>query len=134
MLRFARVTLPACVAVLCACTGTIGPEEGDAPAAAVGGQPGAAGAPDLAGDSITSPAARAACGDQAPDPGPSAIRRLTRREYNNGVRDLLGDTSEPASAWLAEPGEASFDNNAVVQAISRQHVEQFRSTAIATAV
>src|SRR5262245_61062470 len=32
---------------------------------------------------------------QTVDPGPAFIRRLTRFEYNNTVRDLLGDTTQP---------------------------------------
>ncbi|HET6282441.1 MAG TPA: DUF1592 domain-containing protein [Polyangia bacterium] len=31
--------------------------------------------------------------------GPMPLRRLTRSEYNNTVRDLLGDTSNPANAF-----------------------------------
>ncbi len=57
------------------------------------------------------------------------MRRLTRREYNNTVRDLLGDDTAPAAGWLAEPGDASFDNNAGVQVVTRQHLEQFSTRA-----
>ncbi len=57
------------------------------------------------------------------------MRRLTRREYNNTIRDLLGDASAPAANWLADPEGASFDNNAGVQVVTRQHVEQFTNTA-----
>src|SRR5580698_10780973 len=32
-------------------------------------------------------------------PGASPLRRLTQPEYNNTVRDLLGDSSSPASAF-----------------------------------
>jgi hypothetical protein len=35
------------------------------------------------------------------------LRRLTRREYNNTVRDLLGDTSAPARAFGRDPSGAS---------------------------
>jgi hypothetical protein len=31
--------------------------------------------------------------------GPAPLRRLTRREYNNTVRDLLGDNTHPADAF-----------------------------------
>jgi hypothetical protein len=31
--------------------------------------------------------------------GPMPLRRLTRREYNNTIRDLLGDTSKPADSF-----------------------------------
>ena len=37
-----------------------------------------------------------------PDPGRVTIRRLNRVEYNNTVRDLLGDTSQPASQFPSD--------------------------------
>jgi hypothetical protein len=47
------------------------------------------------------------------DPGPSLIQRLTRRQYNNTIRDLLGVDSHPADAFPADGGGgAGFDNNA----------------------
>lgn len=39
--------------------------------------------------------------------GPRPLTRLTRREYNNTVRDLLGDTTRPADAF-AEDHDRSF--------------------------
>lgn len=38
----------------------------------------------------------------APSPGPAPLHPLTRFEYDNIVRDLLGDTSEPARAFPPE--------------------------------
>src|SRR5690606_14561610 len=35
-------------------------------------------------------------------PGPSPLRRLTTHEYNNTVRDLLGDTTSPGHALPAQ--------------------------------
>ena len=47
------------------------------------------------------------------DPGPSLIQRLTRRQYNNTIRDLLGVDTHPADAFPADGGGgAGFDNNA----------------------
>ncbi len=47
------------------------------------------------------------------DPGPSLIQRLTRRQYNNTIRDLLGVDSRPADAFPADGGGGGgFDNNA----------------------
>ncbi|HEX7452634.1 MAG TPA: DUF1587 domain-containing protein, partial [Polyangiaceae bacterium] len=37
-----------------------------------------------------------------PAPGPAPIRRLTRFELNNTLRDLLGDTSNAANQLPAE--------------------------------
>ena len=39
-----------------------------------------------------------------------ALRRLSRREYNNVVRDLLGDTTAPADAFGTEIYVNGFDN------------------------
>jgi hypothetical protein len=51
--------------------------------------------------------------DGARDPGPSLIQRLTRRQYNNTIRDLLGVDTRPADAFPADGGGgAGFDNNA----------------------
>lgn len=45
-------------------------------------------------------------------PVKSPLRRLTRFEYNNTVRDLLGDTTEPANAFPAEEEPLGFSNDA----------------------
>lgn len=54
-------------------------------------------------------------GPIAPDPPPSAtierrLRRLSAREYNNVVRDLLGDETRPADEFIAEEHQNGFDN------------------------
>lgn len=108
------------------------------PALGSGTQPSPAGAEGMGSD----PAAGMATPEQAfansclsgtVDPGPSVMRRLTHREFNNTVRDLLGDQTAPADSWLAEPGDTSFDNDGTAQVLTRQHVEQFRITATAVA-
>jgi hypothetical protein len=51
--------------------------------------------------------------DGALDPGPGLIQRLTRRQYNNTIRDLLGVDTRPADAFPADGGGGGgFDNNA----------------------
>ena len=46
------------------------------------------------------------------NPGRVLIHRLTRLEYNNTVRDLLGVTSKPADSFPADGGGgAGFDND-----------------------
>ncbi len=48
-----------------------------------------------------------------PDPGPALVQRLTRRQYNNTIRDLLGVDTRPADAFPADGGGGGgFDNNA----------------------
>ncbi len=51
-------------------------------------------------------------------PGPSPIRRLTRFEYNNTLRDLLGDTTEPANSFPAEEIGNGFGNDADAMSVS----------------
>jgi hypothetical protein len=52
-----------------------------------------------------SPGSPGSPGGPPPDPnaaGPQPLRRLDRREYNNTVRDLLGDTSHPADRFPSD--------------------------------
>ncbi len=70
--------------------------------------PGAAGAPSC---TIAPPIAPA--------------RRLTRAEYNATVRDLLGETSNPAEAFPAEVGSTEFGNDARALDFSRLLMEQY---------
>ncbi len=62
-------------------------------------------------------------------------RLLTAREYNNTVRDLLGDTSSPAKSWLPQGQSTGFDNSVFDQVTSLQHVDLFLDSAerVATA-
>ncbi len=47
------------------------------------------------------------------DPGRRVLQRLTREQYNNTIRDLLGVNSKPADAFPADGGGGEgFDNNA----------------------
>ncbi len=63
-------------------------------------------------------------------PGESPLRRLSRFEYDNTVRDLLGEGSAPASNTL--PGEEAgngFGNDANVLTVSRLLVDGLTSIA-----
>ncbi len=62
-------------------------------------------------------------------PGPSTIRRMTRWEYNNTVRDLLGDTTRPADAFVPEEESAGFQNNADALTVSPLLAEQYLTAA-----
>jgi Protein of unknown function (DUF1592)/Protein of unknown function (DUF1588)/Protein of unknown function (DUF1585)/Protein of unknown function (DUF1587)/Protein of unknown function (DUF1595)/Planctomycete cytochrome C len=47
------------------------------------------------------------------DPGQVVLHRLTREEYNNTIRDLLGVDSHPANSFPEDAGGGGgFDNNA----------------------
>ena len=74
---------------------TPGPDEGPGTGAIGGPSTGGAG-----GGTITPPPP-AAC-EGVIEPGPAPVRRLTQAEYDNTVRELLGDTSAPARAFQAD--------------------------------
>lgn len=74
------------------------------------------------------------------DPGPSTIRRLNRTEYNYSVRDLLGDTSQPASTFPPDNVVNTFDNTADVLTVPPvlaegyvEAAERLARTALSTA-
>jgi hypothetical protein len=50
--------------------------------------------------------------------GPQTLRRLTHNQYNNTVRDLLGDESRPASKFPSEDFVHGFTNQAEGQGMS----------------
>ena len=55
--------------------------------------------------------------------GPTGIRRMTVWEYDNTLRDLLGETSRPGAALLPEDVRAPFDNDFIAQETSKVLVE-----------
>jgi hypothetical protein len=57
------------------------------------------------------------------------MRRLTRFEYNNTVRDLVQDTSLPANALPSEELGNGFGNDADAQAVIQALVEQYVNVA-----
>ncbi|HEU4406036.1 MAG TPA: DUF1592 domain-containing protein [Polyangiaceae bacterium] len=58
-------------------------------------------------------------------PGPAPTRRLTRWEYNNTVRDLLGDETRPADAFPADEEALGFSNNALALTTSSTLVQSY---------
>jgi hypothetical protein len=129
---------------LTACVGTVGaPEQGS------GALPGAAGpatgpalpststaVPATAGDgALGTPTAQAQAGAAAPaaagacGSGRAPLRRLTRFELNNTLRDLLGDTSQAARALPSEELGNGFGNDADTQSVSSVLAEQYSKLA-----
>ena len=68
-------------------------------------------------------------------PGRSPLRRLTTYEYNNTVRDLLGDTTNPGSALPAQVDSKQnpFGNDADEQSPTDVLVEKYQTVAEAIA-
>lgn len=68
-----------------------------------------------------------------PNPGPAPLRRLTRTEYDNTVRDLLGDATKPALAFPKDETALGFDNNAQALSVSSLLAEQYMTASEALA-
>jgi len=71
---------------------------------------------------------RATCGDTY-NPESVAIHRLNRAEYNNTVRDLLGDTTKPADTFPADDTGAGFDNISSVLTTGNLLFERYEAAA-----
>jgi hypothetical protein len=63
------------------------------------------------------------CADTTP--GHATLRLLTRTQYNNTVRDLLGDDTAPANAFPPEHRVENFENNAETHLASPLLVEKY---------
>lgn len=80
-------------------------------------------------------AKKAAPGGEAPPrtvavPSPPVLlRRLTHSQYNNTVRDLLGDQTRPADEFPPEDFVNGFKNQAAVQAIPPLLAESYSAAA-----
>jgi hypothetical protein len=66
---------------------------------------------------------------EAPAPGPAPLHPLTRFEYDNIVRDLLGDTSEPALAFPPENEVEGYRTNANANHANPLLVESYLTAA-----
>ncbi|MBX7102027.1 MAG: DUF1592 domain-containing protein [Myxococcaceae bacterium] len=68
-----------------------------------------------------------------PSPGASPLRRLNSTEYDNTVKDLLGDGSHPSAAFPAENASLSFDNDAEAMVVTGLLAEKYLDAAEALA-
>jgi hypothetical protein len=64
-----------------------------------------------------------------PAPGPAPLRRLTRFEYSNTLRDLLGDTTSPGDQLPPELKGNGFSNDATSLTTPRLLVDAYQSVA-----
>ncbi len=108
-------------------TSCVGNIVGDGVGGPVPGQPGQPGQPpgSLAGPVETPVAAKCV----TPAVGPSPLRRLTSREYDNAVAELLGDDSHPAATFPADNRVGFFDNTATAQTVPVLLAEKYLETA-----
>ncbi len=68
----------------------------------------------------------------APMVAPQPLRRLSRLEYNNAVRDLVKDDTSPAAGFVAEEKVVGFNSNSK-STVSALGVEQYLLAAEAVA-
>ena len=120
-------TLLLAIGLLGACATAYGCDDGSDQLTGGGGDWGGAKAPPAATPAAPSDATSAIAGG-APL-GFVPIRRLNRAEYNNTVRDLLGDTSKPADAFPADVTRGGFSNNAEALTLSPLLVELYAGAA-----
>jgi hypothetical protein len=136
---YSKLALVALTLPFAACSfrfkGSIGASDENGGAGAIngmvggsGGAVGAGGSGGLGGGAPPLPMP-AECTMAPPKPGPSAVRRLTRAQYNNTVHDLLNDTSAPANQFPEEEVGLGFTNNSDTQSVSGLLVEQYETAA-----
>lgn len=88
-----------------------------------------AGCKGVVGDTTPPPTGTTTPLCQTKDPGPAIVRRLTRVEYSNTVRDLLGVAAGAADGFPVEERRLGFDNNAGALGTSPVLVEQYLNAA-----
>jgi len=123
------------------CTGQVLPGDSNAGSGASGSgsQPGGSGSsgsnsgsgnnvPDPLGPSPEGPD-RSAEACKAVNPGPTLLRRLTRAEYDNTVRDLVGMDLALAKDFPPEELHHGFNNHAEIRTVSDQLAEHYFSAA-----
>ncbi|MES1188046.1 MAG: DUF1592 domain-containing protein [Myxococcales bacterium] len=120
--RLAFTALTLCVA----CNGELLDSGSSADVAGAPGLTSGAGA--ASGGTGTTPA-----GDTPPDcakteVGKSPLRRLTREQYDNSIRDLLAIEGHPSLGLAADEKLAAFFSNSI-SPVSRLSVEQYRDSA-----
>ena len=111
---FSALALTLAVLSAAACTGQVAPPNPGNPSGGSAGSMGTGGEPPVIAPT-----------DCASSPPPRApLRRLTRYEYNNTARDLLGDTTLPANAFPSELLGNGFGNDADYQPVGGELANQ----------
>lgn len=82
-------------------------------------------AADVRADTARPPYVEPSACTDTPSPGPAPLRRLTRTEYDNTLRDLLGTPGHPGADFPPEEEALGFDNNASGRSVSQIHIERY---------
>jgi hypothetical protein len=121
------------VAVGAACVGTIG---GGTSGSSLGASAGSGQSSSSSGSSTGAPGQTAdasidssAAQCTTPSPGAAPLRRLTQSEYNNTVRDLLGDTTQPANQFPPDQQIGDFTNTAVALTVPPLLAQAYQTAA-----
>ncbi|WP_426755722.1 DUF1592 domain-containing protein [Myxococcus sp. Y35] len=77
----------------------------------------------------TPPPSAGECENAPINPGRVTLHRLNRAEYNATVRDLLGDTTQPANDFPIDDHGYGFDNIADVLSLSPLLMEKYSAAA-----
>jgi hypothetical protein len=114
-----------------ACSGQApaGNPVGEQPPGVGGGVPGAGGTTAISGSAASAGGGALPSQSCTVTPGRAPMRRLSRFEYNNTVRDLVGDTTFPANALPSEELGNGFGNDADSQEVVASLVEQYVTVA-----
>lgn len=89
--------------------------------------------PDGGSDDPVGGDAALSCDESTRDVGEPVVRRLTRREYDAAVADLVGDTSSPADSFLPE-SVSTFGFSNFADALRVGSVEAFKFQAAAESI
>jgi hypothetical protein len=124
------------VAIGAACVGTI---SGGSSGSSLGASAGSGQSSSSSGPSSGAPGQTASISDASvdstaaqcatPSPGAAPLRRLTQSEYNNTVRDLLGDTTQPANQFPPDQQIGDFTNTAVALTVPPLLAQAYQTAA-----
>lgn len=112
-----------------ACDGKVEPPNNPGTTMGAAGGAGAPSVPGGAGNSSVGGSSQPAVTCVDPAPGAAPIRRLTRFELNNTLRDLLGDATRAADQLPPEAKGNGFSNDAAILSSSRVLIDAYRTIA-----
>ncbi len=135
-LRSPATRLPALAFLvgLSGCVGSIGSGSGDPSVPAPGGSPNNPANPGTGSPGVSNPGGPAGPGGpvagspQQGVPDHVPLRRLTRSQYNNTIRDLLGLGGDPAAAFGIDEQEGGFNANSKAP-LKELQIERYQQTA-----
>lgn len=84
---------------------------------------------DASGESGSDGGVEAQCAEDGPMVGMTGLRLLTGYEYDNTVRDLLGDATRPSLAFPPENQTTAFENSWLDHRASKDLVRVYMDTA-----